>query len=369
MRAKNHRWPPSTPQVPVLGEVDSERDLRGRAHGADLGRFVLRIALGIHEVDDGLGARGGPIPDAHLEDPDSAVHLVVGRLLQVDGRSPRRLTGGFLDHLAAELVVQPDQDRDGEAVPQGLGGRGLYGERHRFGPGDVHAIARLETRDDLGVGGVEQSARVGRAVRSGEGHHLVDRVPAGDGHGGHPLPGSRGARQIPWCRRSRRFQRPVDGRLARGLQPQADAIVEGGRHAVTNLDLFEPYGSRRHVHSHRDAPRSPDRHRAGGVVDGLNGSNERHLSVRLLGLRRPNGRGSHQHSYAHHIDKKLFRHTYSSSGAPESLRSRSVVGQSRGTSADHLSSSAPADPACAEVQERGRHLLLRAGFKVGGNAR
>ena len=340
MRAKNHRWPPSTPQYLVLGEVDGERDLRGRAHGADLGRFVLRITLGIHEVDDGLGARGGPIPDAHLEDPDPAVHLVVGRLLQIDGRSPRRLTGGFLDHLAAELVVQPDQDRDREAVPQGLGGCRLYGERHRFGPGDVHAIARLETRDDFGVGGVEQSARVGRPVRSGEGHHPVDRVPAGDGHGGHPLPGSRGARQIPWCRRGRRFQRPVDGRLARGLQPQADAIVEGGRHAVTNLDLFEPHGSGRHVHSHRDAPRPPDRHRAGGVVDSLNSSDERHLGARLLRLRRHNGRGSYQHSYAHHIDKKLFRHTNSSSGAPESLRPRSVVGWSRGISAGHLGSSA-----------------------------
>ena len=341
MRAKNHRWPPSTPQYLVLGEVDSERDLRGRAHGADLGRFLLRIALGIHEVDDGLGARGGPIADAHLEDPDSAVHLVVGRLLQVDGRSPRRPTGRFLDHLAAELVVQPDQDRDREAVPQGLGGRGLYGERHRFSPGDVHAIARLETRDDLGVGGVQQSARVGRPVRSGEGHHLVDRVPAGDGHGGHPLPGSRGARQIPWCRRSRRFQRPVDGRLARGLQPQADAIVEGGRHAVANLDLFEPYGSRRHVHSHRDAPRPPDRHRAGGVVDGLNSSNERHLSVRLLGLRCPNGRGSHQHSHTHRMDKKLFRHSNSSlRGARITPQPGAVAGR-RGFSAGHLGWCAP----------------------------
>ena len=365
MRAKNHRWPPSTPQDLVLGEVDGERDLRGRADGADLGRFLLRIALGIHEIDDGLGARGSPIADAHLEDPNPAVHLVVGRLVQVDGRSPRRPTGGFLDHLAAELVVQPDQDRDREAVSQGFGGRGLYGERHRFGPGDVHAIARLETLDDLGVGGVQQSARVGRPVRSGEGHHLVDGVPAGDGHGSHPLPGSRGARQIPGCRHSRRFQRPVDGRLARRLQPQADTIVEGGRHAVANLDLFEPYGSGRHVQSHRDAPRPPDRHRAGGVVDGLNSSNERHLGARVLGLRCHDRRRRHQHSETHRTDKKLFRHGNSPFGAHESLQPGAPSTGRRGINAGHLgSSAAQPTPRALRVQERGRDQS----FNSGGNA-
>ena len=159
---------------------------------------LLRITAGPHEVEDALGARGGAIADADLEHPHPAVHLVVGRLVQVDRHPPRRPTSRFLDHLAAELVVPPEQDRDREAIPEVVGGgRGrLHGDRHRLGPGDVHAITHLETFDDLGVGGVQQSARVARPVRSGEGHDLVGRRPTGDGHGRHPLPGSRGTRQL-----------------------------------------------------------------------------------------------------------------------------------------------------------------------------
>ena len=244
------------PQYLILGEVDRQRD-RHRAHRADRSRFLVRFAAGPDEVQHGLGARRRPIADAKLEHPDPAVHLVEGGLVQIDWRAPGRATSRFLDHLAAELVVPPEQDRDREPVPQIVvgccGRRRLHGDRHGFGPGHVDAITHFETFGDLGVGGVEQPARVGRPVRSGEGHDLVDRIPTGDGHGRHSLPGSRGARQSPGCPHSRRLHRPVDRGLASRLQPQADAIVVGGRDGVANLDLLEPHGSGRHVQGHRVA--------------------------------------------------------------------------------------------------------------------
>ena len=57
-----------------------------------------------------------------------------------------------------ELVVHSEQDRNREAVPQGvflLCRGGQHEERHCFGSGDIHPVARLETRGDFGIGGVE----------------------------------------------------------------------------------------------------------------------------------------------------------------------------------------------------------------------
>ena len=78
-------------EAPILerGEVDSERDLPAVPTVPIWSRRLLRITAGPHEVEYGLGARGGPIADADLEHPNPAVHLVVGRLVQVDWRLPR----------------------------------------------------------------------------------------------------------------------------------------------------------------------------------------------------------------------------------------------------------------------------------------
>jgi hypothetical protein len=100
-----------------------ERDRR-RADGADRRRGLRRLAAGPHEVEDALGARTGPIADAELEHADAAVHLVVGGLVHVDWRPSGRLAGGLLEHVSAELVVRPEQDREREAVPQVIGLRG-----------------------------------------------------------------------------------------------------------------------------------------------------------------------------------------------------------------------------------------------------
>ncbi len=151
-----------------LNEVkfDSERDRRrDRAHRADRDPFLLRRTAGPHEVQYGLGARGGPIGGADLEHPNPAVHLVVGRLVEVDRRPSRGLSSGFLDHLAAELVVPPEQHRYCEPVPKIVGGsrlRALDSEANRFGPRNVHTIANLEPFHEVRVSRFHQTARVGR---------------------------------------------------------------------------------------------------------------------------------------------------------------------------------------------------------------
>ena len=180
-----------------------------------------------------------------------------------------------------ELVVG-----DGE----GVGGRLLHGDRHGLGPGHVYALTHLETVDNRGVGGVQQSARVGRPIRSDEGHDPVGRGPTGDGHGRHSLPGSRSTRQSPGWRRDQRLLRAVDRGLARGLHPHADAIVVGGRHGVANLDLLEPRRIGRHVQGHHIALLPSNRHCAAGVVNGLNSALDRDLARRFSGLGCRDGR-------------------------------------------------------------------------------
>ena len=288
---------------------------RCRADGADRSRRFRRITAGPHEVEDALGAWSRPIADADLEHRDAAIHFVVRGLVQVDCRSPGCPAGGLLDHLAAELVVHPVQNRHCEAVPQGIGGlradrHCLLGndERHRFEPGDVYAIALLEPFGDLGVRGVQQSSRVGQPVRSGEGHHLVDRIPTGDGHGGDSRPEFRGTRQRPGCRYRVGRICPVDRRLARGLHPDTDPIVVGGLDGRANLDLVETHGFGRHVEGHHVAVLQSNRHRAVRVIDRVDGAFNGVLRFCLSRLRRRHRRRRHQHAHAHHIQKKLFRH-------------------------------------------------------------
>ena len=127
---------------------------RVRAHRADRGRRLLRrITAGPHEVEDGLGARGGPVADADLEHPNPAVHLVVGGLVQVDGRPPvvRPVASWII--LPLNWLSHPNRTetvRRFRIVIVAAKAAVLHGDRHRLGPGDVYAITTLRPSTILG---------------------------------------------------------------------------------------------------------------------------------------------------------------------------------------------------------------------------
>ena len=219
-------------------------------------------------------ARAEAVADPDLEEPHAAVDVVVAGLGQVDRLPGGRPPGGRLDDLAAELVVEAEQRRDGEAMAEvvGCGRRGGALERQPGGlaPHHVDALAGPQVRQDARLGGVEQAARVLGALRAAEGDHPRRRVPAGDGHGGEALRGDhrRGAGR----RGDGAGERAIDRRFAGRLGPDGGAVGVRHRDDVADPYLVEPLNRDRDVRDHQVALVGPHGQHALEMIDGGDGA-------------------------------------------------------------------------------------------------